>query len=50
LESRREREKRGPRACLEDELVLADLDGVLLADLVVLGDVCEEERHRSEET
>jgi len=41
----------GCGACLEDELVLADLDGVLLADLVVLGDVCEKrkERRKSEE-
>lgn len=36
-------------ACLEDELVLADLDGVLLADLVVLGDVCERKEQRKSE-
>lgn len=36
--------KRRAGACLEDELVLADLDGELLADLVVLGDVCEGSR------
>lgn len=28
-------------SCLEDEFVLADLDGELLADFMVLGDVCE---------
>lgn len=39
---RAEARERGD-ACLEDELVLADLDGVLLADLVILGDVCEGE-------
>lgn len=39
----RKQESAASRACLEDELVLADLDGVLLADLVVLGDVCEGE-------
>ena len=36
-------------ACLEDELVLADLDGVLLADLVILGDVCERKEQRKSE-
>ena len=39
----------GCGACLEDELVLADLDGVLLADLVILGDVCERKEQRKSE-
>ena len=32
------------RSCLEDEFILADLDGELLADLVILGDVCKGSR------